>query len=115
MTTPNATANALRQFTPMQQQHIRNLINDMDRPSSPLDIEFGETDDGAAWASIQSNGKDLASVLAGLGTNGRGHVVVDGLGRCIGSPRGTLDYGRILGKVRRHIKAAVRSMGPEYR
>lgn len=83
-----AVTSGSKVFTPLERHRIDALAIDLGRCfDAEICAEYGETDEGQEWAALTANLEMLVTFAAGAGTSG-GHVILDGAGRCVGSPRG---------------------------
>ncbi|BEP41906.1 hypothetical protein [Variovorax sp. V15] len=109
----NAATSGSKVFTPFERHRIDALAIDLGRClDAEICAEYGETDEGEEWAALTANLEMLVTFAAGAGTSG-GHVILDGSGRCVGSPRGTLETERLLRVARKTAAVAFRRIAIE--
>lgn len=109
-----ATTSQSNVFTALERHHIDALAADLGcRLDADIHAEYGETDDGQEWAALSAGLEPLVTFAAGAGTSG-GHLILDASGRCVGSPRGTMNAERLVRSARKTAEAAYRRVEHEF-
>jgi hypothetical protein len=104
MSTATATIPASIRFTALQKQHLEHLAHELNRRTgASYEVHFDSTDAAEEWAMYMDDNYGVLQVLAGTGTDGGGHVLVDGVGHMVSTKKGTLDYERLIQQAKKFL------------